>query len=124
MHCPSAKENSSATENSIFPDIVAIAIMLASIGEEHGLEASAKNAPTRNGKINKLPFLFWGIFLIIAGNCISSIPSKFNPIMMKIEANNNIKIGEAKVMNALPVKAQITPIMLSMSDNPTEKESI
>lgn len=68
IHCPNAKENNSEIEKSILPDIVAIAIMLASIGEEQGLEAKAKNAPTKNGKTNKLPFLFWGIFFTIAGN--------------------------------------------------------
>ena len=68
MHCPRAKKNSRAIENSTFVEIVAIAIMLANIGEEQGLAASAKKAPTRNGNRNKLLAFFSGIFFIIVGN--------------------------------------------------------
>ena len=39
-------------------NIVATAIMLANIGDEQGLDASAKKVPTRKGYKNKLPFLF------------------------------------------------------------------
>jgi hypothetical protein len=108
----------------MFEDIVANAIMLASIGEEQGLDARAKNVPIKNGKRNKLPDLFCGIFFIIAGNCISINPVRFNPNMITIDANIKIIIGDAKLVNALPVIAQATPIMLSMVDSPKEKESI
>ena len=67
-HCPSAKQNSKAIEKNMLVDTVAIAIMLASIGEENGLEASAKNAPIINGNKNSPPDLFCGIFFIIVGN--------------------------------------------------------
>ena len=111
-------------ENNILVEIVATAIILASIGDEQGLDASAKNVPIRNGNINKLPDLFWGIFFIIEGNCISIIPKRFSPIITITEANSNIKIGEAKLVNALPVIAHITPIILKTIDNPNENESI
>ena len=42
----------------MFVDIVAIVIMLARIGVEQGLDASAKIVPTINGITNILPFLF------------------------------------------------------------------
>ncbi len=124
MHCPSAKANNSAIENNIFVEIAAIAIMLASIGDEQGLEARAKNAPVKNGNINKLPDLFWGIFFTIAGNCISTKPKRFNPIITMTEANSSITTGEVKLVKALPVIAHITPIILKTADNPTEKDSI
>ena len=124
MHCPSANANKRAIENIILVDIVATAIILANMGDEHGLDAKAKNAPTKNGNKNRLPFLFWGIFLTIAGKLISIIPKRFNPIIIITEANNNITIGEAKLVNALPVIAHKTPIMLRTEDNPKEKKSI
>ena len=58
MHCPIANANNRAMENNMLVEIVATAIILASIGDEQGLDASAKNVPTRNGNINKLPDLF------------------------------------------------------------------
>ena len=123
-HCPSANENNNAIEKTMLVEIVATAIMLASIGDEQGLEASAKKVPIKNGNKNMLPVLFCGIFFTIAGNCISIKPNKFNPIITIIDANSNITIGDAKLVNALPVKAQITPIMLKTNDNPNENESI
>ena len=123
-HCPSANANNNAIENIILVDIVATAIMLASIGEEQGLDASAKNVPIRNGNKNKLPVLFCGIFFMIAGNCISIIPNKLSPIITITEANNNIIIGDAKLVNARPVNAHITPIILNTSDKPREKDII
>ena len=48
-HCPSANENKRELEKSILPEIVATAIILANIGEEQGLDANAKNVPTKNG---------------------------------------------------------------------------
>ena len=105
-------------------DIVAIAIILAKIGDEQGLDASAKNVPIKNGNKNILPVLFCGIFFIIAGNCISIIPSKFNPIITITDANNKITIGDAKLVNALPVMAHITPIMLKTNESPSEKDTI
>ncbi len=105
-------------------DIVATAIIAAKIGEEQGLDAKAKKAPTKNGNINKFPPLFWGIFFIIDGNCISITPSKFNPNITITDANIKITIGEATDVKALPVRAHIIPIMLNINDNPNEKESI
>lgn len=124
MHCPSAKENNNEIEKIILVDIVATAIMLANIGDEQGLDARAKKVPIKNGNKKMLPDLFWGIFFIIAGNCISMIPSKFNPIITITDANSNITIGDAKLVNALPVKAQITPIMLNTNESPSENDSI
>ena len=124
MHCPNAKKNSKPIENSMFVDIVAIAIMLAKIGEEQGLAANAKKAPTRKGKINKLPDFFSGIFFIIVGNCMSKNPIRFNPIKIIIDENIRIIIGEAILVKALPVRAHIIPIMLKINDKPKEKESI
>ena len=124
MHCPSAKKNNSAIEKSMFVEIVAIAIMLANIGEEQGLAARAKKAPTKNGNKNKLPDFFSGIFFMIVGNWISKKPIKFNPIKIIIEANNKIMIGEAILVNALPEIAQIIPIMLRISDSPNENDNI
>ena len=123
-HCPSAKEKSNAIEKIMLVDIVATAIMLANIGDEQGLDAKAKNVPIKNGNRKILPVLFCGIFFIIAGNCISISPSKFNPIITITDAKSKITIGEAKLVNALPVKAHITPIMLSTNDNPKENETI
>ena len=74
--------------------------------------------------MNKLPFLFCGIFFTIAGKFISIIPSKFKPIIVIIDANISIIIGEAKLVKALPVSAHIIPIILSTSERPIEKESI
>ena len=105
-------------------DIVAKAIILASIGDEHGLDASAKNIPIINGYMNKLPDLFCGIFFIIDGKFKSRIPIKLSPSISIIEANIKITIGEAKLVKALPVIAQNTPIMLSNIDKPNENESI
>lgn len=124
MHCPSAKENNSNIEKIIFVEIVATAIMLASIGEEQGLDASAKNAPIKNGYKNKLPFLFCGIFFIIVGNCISKKPTRFNPNIIINDAKSISIIGDANPVNALPESAQIIPIMLNIVDKPTENESI
>ncbi len=123
-HCPIAKQKSKAIENKILAETAAIAIMLAKIGEEQGLEANAKNAPTRNGNKNKLPDLFCGIFFTIAGKCISKIPVKFSPKITITEAKRRIITGEANPVKALPVKAQITPTMLKISDKPSEKEII
>lgn len=123
-HCPKAKKNNNEIENNIFEDIVATAIILASIGEEQGLDAKAKNVPTKNGNINRLPDLFCGIFFIIVGNCISIKPIKLSPKIIINDENIKIKIGDAKLVKALPVKAQITPIILNTNDNPREKESI
>ena len=81
MHCPSAKLNRRIIEKIKLPDIVANAIILASIGDEQGLDANAKKVPIKNGYINILPVLFCGIFFIIEGNCISIIPIRFNPII-------------------------------------------
>ena len=105
-------------------EIVAIAIMLAKIGDEQGLDASAKNVPIKNGKMNRLPDFFCGIFFIIVGNCISIKPTRFNPRIIIIDEKTNKTIGVAKLVKALPVNAQITPIMLSTSDNPKEKDNI
>lgn len=124
MHWPRANENNSEIENNILLEIVATAIMLASIGEEHGLDASAKNVPTKNGNKNRLPFLFWGIFFTIEGKFISINPSKFSPNIIIIDANNSITTGEAKLVNARPVRAHITPIMLNTNDSPIEKDII
>ncbi len=124
MHCPNAKEKSNAIENAKLLDIVASAIMLASIGEEQGLDASAKKVPIRNGNINILPVLFCGIFFIIVGNCISINPTRFKPIIIIVDANNIIIIGDAIDVNALPVIEHRTPIMLNTSDNPSENEII
>ena len=123
-HCPKAKENNNATEKRIFVETAAIAIILANIGEEQGLEASAKNAPTINGNKKSPPVLFWGIFFTIDGNCISKKPSKFNPRIIITEANININLGEAIPVNALPDNAHITPIILNTIDYPNENESI
>ena len=98
--------------------------MLAKIGDEQGLDASAKNVPTKNGKRNKLPAFFSGIFFIIVGNCISINPIKFKPINIIIDENISIITGEVILVNALPVNAQIIPIILSTSDSPNEKDSI
>ncbi len=57
-HCPRAKQNNSAIENTILFEIVAKAIILASMGEEHGLAARANSAPIKNGNKNRPPFLF------------------------------------------------------------------
>lgn len=57
-HCPNAKKNSNAMAKSKFEEIVAIAIILANIGDEQGLAARAKNVPTKKGNKNKLPDLF------------------------------------------------------------------
>ena len=124
MHWPNANANNRDIENSILPEIVATAIILAKIGEEHGLDARAKNVPTKNGNKNKLLFCFSGIFFIIDGKFISITPSKFNPIIVITDAKINIMIGDAKLVNALPVSAQITPIILRTSESPTENESI
>ena len=124
MHCPNAKKNNSATENRILFDIVAIAIMLAKIGDEQGLDANAKNAPIKNGKIILLPLLFSGIFFIIVGKFISNIPSKLSPNITITEAKTSITTGEAMFVKALPVIAHNTPIILSTSDNPSEKDNI
>lgn len=124
MHWPNANENNNPIENNMLVEIVATAIMLAKIGDEQGLDASAKNVPIKKGNKNKLPDLFWGIFFTIAGNCISIIPRRFNPIIIMTDANNRIKIGDAKLVNALPVIAHITPIMLKTRDNPRENDSI
>ena len=51
-------------------------------------------------------------------------PSKFKPKIMITEAKSNITIGEAMLVNALPVIAHITPIILNTVDNPSEKEII
>ena len=123
-HCPKANENNSEIENNILFDTVAIAIMLASIGVEQGLETSAKNTPTKNGNKNKLPESFLGIFFTIAGIGISMNSNKPSPIIISTEANSNITIGEAKFVKIFPVAAQITPIILRISDNPNEKDSI
>lgn len=98
--------------------------MLANIGDEQGLAARAKKVPTKNGNKNKLPDLFCGIFFTIVGNWISINPIRFNPNITIIDANIKITIGEAKLVKALPVKAQITPITLKTKDNPSENESI
>lgn len=58
IHCPIAKENNNAIENKIFVETAATAIILAKIGDEQGLEAKAKNTPTRNGNKNNPPVLF------------------------------------------------------------------
>ena len=123
-HCPIAKQNSKAIENIILFDIVANAIMLASIGEEQGLDARAKNTPIINGSINSPLFVFCGIFFTIAGKLICINPIKFKPNIIIIDANSNIIIGEAKLVNALPVNAQNTPIILRIKDNPKENDSI
>lgn len=124
MHCPSANEKRSPIEKRIFFDTVASAIMLRSRGDEHGLDAKAKNAPTIKGKINKLPLLFCGIFFINAGKFISKKPIRFSPKIKIIDAKIKRIIGEAIDVNALPVYAQKIPIMLNTKDNPTENESI
>lgn len=98
--------------------------MLASIGDEQGLAANAKNVPTKNGNKNRLPDLFCGIFLTILGNCISKKPTRLSPKIIITEANNNMTIGDAKLVKALPVNAQITPIILNTKDSPNEKDSI
>jgi len=124
MHWPNAKKNNKATEKSILFDIVAIAIMLAKIGDEQGLDAKAKNVPIINGKIILLPFLFSGIFFIIVGKFISNIPSKLSPNIIITDAKTRITTGEAKFVKALPVIAHNTPIILSTNDNPSEKDNI
>ncbi len=124
MHCPSAKQNNSESENKKFDDIAAKASILASMGDEHGLEAKANTAPTKNGKINMLPLLFSGIFFMNDGNCISKNPIRFKPKTMINEEKINKSTGVAKPVNALPVSAHNTPIMLNTADNPIEKESI
>lgn len=123
-HCPIAKQNSNPIENKILLDIVANAIMLANIGDEQGLEAKAKNVPTKKGKTNILPVLFCGIFFTIAGKCSSKIPTKFNPNINMTDANSKITTGDAKFVNARPVIAQMTPIILSTIDKPMENDNI
>ena len=124
MHCPSAKANKSPIENIMLLDTVASAIILASSGDEHGLAARAKTAPTKNGRKNVPPAVFCGIFLMIAGKCKSSAPTRFNPNISIIDANIRIATGEATDINALPVNAHITPIRLNTQDNPKEKDII
>lgn len=123
-HCPIANENKSAIENKIFVKTVATAIILAKIGEEQGLDARAKNVPTKNGNKNNPPPLFWGIFFTIAGKCISITPSRLSPRITIIDANISITTGDAILVKALPVIAQATPIILNINDNPNEKEII
>ena len=108
----------------MFEDIVATAIILANIGEEQGLDARAKNVPTKKGKINKLPDFFSGILFIIVGNCISINPIRFKPKIIIIEAKTSMTMGDAVFVNARPVIAQITPITLKTVDKPSEKENI
>ena len=49
IHCPKANKNNNATENTIFADSDAIAIIVANIGEEHGVVAKAKAIPINAG---------------------------------------------------------------------------
>ena len=51
-------------------------------------------------------------------------PTRFSPISRITEANNIITTGDAKLVKALPVIAQMTPIILNIIDNPKENESI
>lgn len=123
-HCPAAKEKRSAIENRMFDETAANANIAAKTGEEQGLAANANAHPTVNGNKKVLPFLFSGIFLIKDGNENSSKPMRFNP-KHKINEAKIINItGEAKPTKALPVRAQITPIMLKTDDKPSEKASI
>ena len=55
---------------------------------------------------------------------MSMKPTRFNPINKITDANKIITIGDAKLVKALPVIAQITPIMLKIIDSPKENESI
>lgn len=123
-HCPIAKKNNNKIENKILLETVAIAIILAKRGEEQGLAANANKQPTTKGTIKILPDLFCGIFLTIEGKLISIIPIRFKPKITRIEPNNNNNIGEAKEAKALPVKAHRIPMILKITDNPKEKESI
>ncbi len=98
--------------------------MLASIGDEQGLEAKANTAPTINGNINKLPPLFSGIFFMRIGNLISKKPVRFSPKTIIKDEKTIRRTGVAKPVKARPVSAHKTPIMLNIRDKPTEKESI
>ena len=121
-HCPIAKLNNNRIEKIILVETVAIVIMLARLGVEQGLDANAKIVPTKNGIANTLPFLFCGIFFTKFGVGNSIISSKLNPRIKSIDAINKTTIGEAKLEKTLPVKAQNTPIILSIEDKPIEKE--
>lgn len=123
-HCPSANMNNNAKEKTILPEIVANAKILASKGEEQGLAAKAKKAPTKNGNRKNPPFLFLGIFLTKAGKCISKSPKRFKPNIIITDAKTSITTGEATDVKALPVIAQSTPIILNTAANPKEKEII
>lgn len=105
-------------------DTVASAIIVTNNGEEQGLAARANVHPTRNGIINLLPFLLLGIFFIIVGKFSCSNPTRFKPSINIIDANSSNTTGDAIDVNARPVKAQITPIMLNTNDNPTENDII
>lgn len=121
-HWPSANANNKLIENKILFDIVASAIMLINKGDEQGLDASANALPTKKGRINSPPVSFFGIFFTIDGKFISRIPSKFKPRISITDAKMRITTGDAKLVNALPVIAQNTPIMLSIADNPIEND--
>lgn len=124
MHWPRANANKSNIENKMFFDTVASAIILTNKGDEQGLAAKANTIPTKNGSIKIPPFLLFGIFFMIAGKCISSIPIRFSPKISITEANISITTGDATEVNALPDNAQITPIMLNTLDSPSEKDII
>lgn len=66
-HCPNANKKNKAIDVPILADNEANAIMLARIGEEQGVEASANTIPISTGNMNILFELFWGIFLIKVG---------------------------------------------------------
>lgn len=105
-------------------DMTANAIMLAKIGDEQGLDASANKTPIRKGNKNSPPFVFCGIFFTIDGKFISIILSKLSPSISITDEKIKITTGDATPVKALPVSAHITPIILSISDIPQEKESI
>ena len=84
--CPSENRNNIKTEYVIFLETVARAIMLAKIGVEQGVPASANTAPTKNGKIIWFLELLWGSSFTITGILNSNIPTIFRPIIRIIDA--------------------------------------
>lgn len=123
-HCPIAKLNNNEIENNILDETAANAIILAKIGEAHGLDANANTAPIKNGKITRPLFLFCGIFFTIAGKFISIIPKRLSPRITITDANINISSGDTIDVKARPDSAQITPIILNTDESPSEKNNI
>ena len=124
MPWPIENKNNINAAYAMFAVNDAVAMIPAKIGVEQGVVAKANTKPKINGYVIELCFSLLGNFLTRTGKFISIIPTRFKP---KIKIND-VKIKTKYVLfpapKTWPVRAAITPTIVSVIAKPKIKNII